>query len=81
MKITKVVTIDEDIEVDVHVDADDICLILSEGDNIKDVKRELNRIAQYLKGIPEKIIDEFTQENRKMIKEWFVDISKRFEDK
>lgn len=81
MKITKVVTIDEDIEVDVHVDADDICLILSEGDNIKDVKRELNRIAQYLKGIPVKIIDEFTQENRKMIKEWFVDISKRFEDK
>lgn len=76
MKIEKWVEFGQEIEIDIN--AEDISLILGESGTPKDVMWEINKIANYMKGIPEKLINELPDTTREVIKTFFKEQAKRF---
>ncbi len=77
MKISKVITVET--EVEIHVGSDDISLILDESKDINIVMRELNEIARFMNGIPDSIIKQLNSEQRKIVCKFFKAIIKRFD--
>jgi len=77
MKIKKDITVDT--EVEFHIGVEDIALILEESNDVNFVLKELNDIAQFVKGVPDSIIEQFSPEQRKAVCNFFKEKSKRFE--
>ena len=81
MKITKEVYFSQEVEVDINTD--DIHLIFAEaeaGGFKRPIQylREINNIAQFLEALPDTVIAGFNDSQRKCIREFLSEQSKRF---
>lgn len=65
MKITKFISIEQEVEIDMT--AEDIQIVFSKGNYLPDVVYGLNAIATFLKGIPDCRIEEMTNGQREIV--------------
>lgn len=79
MKITKWVSVD--VEVDVDVSSEDIPEIFSKScECYHDFLAILNRFFSVMKNMPDHIIKDMTEKQREITKNYLIEQSKRFSD-
>jgi len=77
MRIDKFIDFSQ--EVEIELSSDDINLILQEDSAcLSIVLSNLNSVASFLKGIPSDIINELSDGQRKIIKEFLINESERY---
>lgn len=81
MKIKKWVTFEDEIEI--NIDSEDINIIFSEDidNNQRNLLININRIAEFLKGIPDNSIKNLPKSTQTIIVNFFKQQSERFEKK
>ncbi len=72
MRIPKWVEFSKEIEIDLT--SEDINVILEESETLRGLLYNINTILQFLKGVPDKLIDEFNDGHRKIIINAFEEI-------
>lgn len=79
MRIKKWVKFED--EIDIELSADEIHMLLCESDEpINVILGQMNNIAKFLKGIPEKTIIELTDAQREVIGNFWAEQSLRFKN-
>jgi hypothetical protein len=77
MKIEKEVELGSK-DVEIFINSEDIRLILDSDGTASIIKCEMNSIAQFLKGIPDKLILQMEHPARESISNFFKEQSERF---
>ena len=77
MKISKWVTYDAEVEVDISLE-DIVTAIREDTDSLENVLRGLNNTLNFIKAIPDSLIADFNDGQRKVVREYLSKEALRF---